>query len=232
MQRRTHAKTERRSCRLILPSPMLLRCSFAVPKLPSTYNRTHGTMKEEHNESGGGERGAERRLSHIAMQVTHANVLLRSPPAQYRTYQRDPKVHWPGWPAGSTSRPRVRRRGRRAGPREIAVLVTPTLPILPPPPPMMPPVVVVVPSVPPVPTRVAVVVGGGASSAPARGGEGERRAGGEERGRERDAGEAGRDRRGALRSLQDPGRPPQPDFGARGERGGGGGGGRCASTGR
>ena len=35
-----------------------------------------------------------------------------------------------------------------AGPREMAVLVTPTLPILPPPPPAMPPVVVVVPSVP------------------------------------------------------------------------------------
>ena len=62
VQRRTHAKTERRSCRLILPSPMLLRCSFAVPKLPSTYNRTHGTMKEEQNERGGGKRGAERRL--------------------------------------------------------------------------------------------------------------------------------------------------------------------------
>ena len=116
-RRRTHKQTERRSCRLILPSPMLLWCSFAVPKLPSTYNRTHGTMKEEHNESGGGERGAERRLSYIAMQVTHANLLLRSSPAHYRTYQRDPKVHWPGWPAGSTSRPRVRRRGRRAGPR-------------------------------------------------------------------------------------------------------------------
>ena len=34
--------------------------------------------------------------SHIAMQVTHANLLLRSSPAHYRTYQRDPKVHWPG----------------------------------------------------------------------------------------------------------------------------------------
>ena len=135
-RRRTHAKTERRSCRLILPSPMLLRCSFAAPKLPSTYNRTHGTMKEEHNERAGGERGAERRLSHIAMQVTHANLLLRSSPAYYRTYQRDPKVHWPGWPADRTSRPRARRRGRRAGPREVAVLVTPTLPILPPPPPV------------------------------------------------------------------------------------------------
>ena len=168
MQHKTHAQAERRSCRLILPSPMLLRCSFAVPKLPSTYNRTHGTMEEEHNERAGGERGAERRLSHIAMQVTHANLLLRSPPAHYRTYQRDPKVHWPGWAAGSTSRPRVRRRGRRAGPREIAVLVTPTLPILPPPPPSMPPVVVVVSSVPSVPTRAAVVVGEGASSPSAR----------------------------------------------------------------
>ena len=29
---------------------MLLWCSFAVPKLPSTYNRTHGTMKEEEGE--------------------------------------------------------------------------------------------------------------------------------------------------------------------------------------
>ena len=100
VQRRTHAKTERRSCRLILPSPMLLRCSFAVPKLPSTYSRTHSTMKEEHNERAGGERGAERRLSYIAMQVTHANLLLRSSPAHYRTYQRDPKVHQPGGPPG------------------------------------------------------------------------------------------------------------------------------------
>ena len=115
-------------------------------------------MEEEHNGRGIGERGAERRLSHIAMQVTHANLLLRSSPAHYRTYQRDPKEHWPGWPADRTSRPRARRRGRRAGPREVAVLVTPTLPILPPPPPVMPPVVVVVPSVPSVPTRVAVVV--------------------------------------------------------------------------
>ena len=45
VQRRTHAETGRRSCRLILPSPMLLRCSFAVPKLPSTYNRAYGTKK-------------------------------------------------------------------------------------------------------------------------------------------------------------------------------------------
>ena len=54
------------------------------------------------------------------MQVTHANLLLRSSPAHYRTYQRDPKVHWPGWPAGRTSRPRVRRRratGRVTGGR-------------------------------------------------------------------------------------------------------------------
>ena len=61
-RRRTHAQTERRSCRLILPSPMLLWCSLAAPKLASTYNRTHGTMKEEHDERGGGERGAERRV--------------------------------------------------------------------------------------------------------------------------------------------------------------------------
>ena len=201
VQRRTHAKTERRSCRVILPSPMLLRCSFAVPKLPSTYSRTHSTMKEEHNERAGGERGAERRLSYIAMQVTHANLLLRSSPAHYRTYQRDPKVHWPGWPAGSTSRPRVRRRGRRAGPREIAVLVTPTLPILPPPPPVMPPVVVVVPSVPSVPTRVAVVVGEGASSPPARmRGRGRSSRRRETRARAR-RGERGRGRRGAARAA-------------------------------
>ena len=180
---------------------MLLRCSFAVPKLPSTYSRTHSTMKEEHNERAGGERGAERRLSYIAMQVTHANLLLRSSPAHYRTYQRDPKVHWPGWPAGSTSRPRVRRRGRRAGPREIAVLVTPTLPILPPPPPVMPPVVVVVPSVPSVPTRVAVVVGEGASSPPARmRGRGRSSRRRETRARARH-GERGRDRRGAARAA-------------------------------
>ena len=61
-RRRTHAQTERRSCRLILPSPMLLWCSLAAPKLASTYNRAHGTMKEEHDERGGGERGVERRL--------------------------------------------------------------------------------------------------------------------------------------------------------------------------
>ena len=54
------------------------------------------------------------------MQVTHANLLLRSSPAHYRTYQRDPKVHQPGWPAGWTSRPRMRRRratGRVTGDR-------------------------------------------------------------------------------------------------------------------
>ena len=57
VQQKTHAKTERRSCRLILPSPMLLRCSFAVPKLASTYNRAHGTMKEGEGE-GKGEQSA------------------------------------------------------------------------------------------------------------------------------------------------------------------------------
>ena len=102
------------------------------------------------------------------MRVTHANLLLRSSPAHYRTYQRDPKVHQPGWPAGRTSRPRARRRrratGRVTGDRGAGDADTP---ILPPPPPAMPPVVVVVPSVPSVPTRVAVVVGGGASSATA-----------------------------------------------------------------
>ena len=54
------------------------------------------------------------------MRVTHANLLLRSSPAHYRTYQRDPKVHQPGWPAGWTSRPRMRRRratGRVTGGR-------------------------------------------------------------------------------------------------------------------
>ena len=151
MQRRTHAQTERRSCRLILPSPMLLWCSLAAPKLASTYNRAHGTMKEEHDERGGRRKRSRAQFSHITMRVTHANLLLRSPPAHYRTYQRDPKVHQPGWPAGWTSRARMRRRRRRRrrpGPREVAVLVTPTLPILPPPPPVMPPVVVVVPSAP------------------------------------------------------------------------------------
>ena len=160
-------------------------------------------MKEEHNERGGGERGAERRL--VTLQCKSRTPICCCarllPSAQYRTYQRDPKVHWPGWPAGSTSRPRVRRRGRRAGPREIAVLVTPTRAILPPPPPAMPPVVVVVPSVPSVPTRVAVVVVGGASSPPARmRGRGRSRTRRETRARAR-RGERGRDRRGAARAA-------------------------------
>ena len=128
------------------------------------------------------------------MRVTHANLLLRSSPAHYRTYQRDPMVHWPGWPAGRTARPRARRRrratGRVTGDRGAGDADTP---ILPPPPPAMPPVVVVVPSVPSVPTRVAVVVGGGASSAAAgtRGATDEQ---GEERNAERPA--TRRDRRG------------------------------------
>ena len=120
VQRRTHKQTERRSCRLILPSPMLLWCSLAAPKLASTYNRAHGTMKEEHDERGGRRKRSRAQFSHITMRVTHANLLLRSSPAHYRTYQRDPKVHQPGWPAGWTSRPRVRRRratGRVTGGR-------------------------------------------------------------------------------------------------------------------
>ena len=128
VQRRTHKQTERRSCRLILPSPMLLRCSFAVPKLPSTYSRTHGTMKEEHDERGGGEREAERRVATLQCESrTPICCCARPLPTTVPTSAIRRCISPGGPPAGPPARAREDGEEPPAGSREIAVLVTPTL---------------------------------------------------------------------------------------------------------
>ena len=80
VQRRTHKQTERRSCRLILPSPMLLWSSLAALKLPSTYSRTHSAMKEEQS-AGEAQYNARHARQFVAAQsnrgATEGRVLVR-----------------------------------------------------------------------------------------------------------------------------------------------------------